>query len=99
MNETALSAQADSARRRRVATHMTDWIRKLDGFLTLTDRDIPTNAGCISREMTQAKAELEQGRFKALNINDTRAVDTDFEQATKDLKRRPKAKKPKATKK
>ncbi len=83
---------------RRVAMHMADWIEKLNGFLTLNDRDILTHAGRISHEMAQAKAELEYDKFKALNASAARPVDADFEQATKDLKKLPKPKKPKPPK-
>ncbi len=79
---------------RRVPMHMADWIEKLNGFLTLSDRDILTHAGRISHEMAQAKAELEYDKFKALTASAPRRVDADFEEATKDLKRLPKPKKP-----
>ena len=84
---------------RRVPMHMADWIEKLNGFLTLNDRDILTHAGRISHEMAQAKAEMEYDKFKTLTANAPRAVDADFEQATKDLKKLPKPKKPKPPKK
>ncbi len=84
---------------RRVPMHMADWIEKLNGFLTLNDRDILTHAGRISHEMAQAKAELEYDKFKALAAHSPRPVDADFEQATKDLKKLPKPKKPKPPKK
>ena len=83
----------------RVPMHMADWVRKLDGFLTLNERDILTHAGRISHELAQAKAELEYDKFKALNADAPRPVDADFEQATKDLKKLPKPKKPKLPKK
>jgi hypothetical protein len=83
---------------RRVPMHMADWIEKLNGFLTLNDRDILTHAGRISHEMAQAKAELEYDKFKAITANEPRWVDADFEHATKDLQKLPKAKKPKAHK-
>ena len=78
---------------RRVPMHMADWIVKLNGFMTLNDRDILTHAGRISHEMAQAKAELEYDKFKALAASAPRSVDADFEQATKDLKQLPKPKK------
>jgi hypothetical protein len=84
---------------RRVPMHMADWIEKLNGFLTLNDRDILTHAGRIPHEMAQTKAELEYDKFKALTASAPRAVDADFEQATKDLKKLPKPKKPKPPKK
>jgi hypothetical protein len=78
---------------RRVPMHMVDWIKKLDAFLTLNERDILTHAGRISHEMAQAKADLEYHKFKALTSTDARAVDTDFDQATKHLQRLLKSKK------
>jgi hypothetical protein len=84
---------------RRVPMHMADWIEKLNGFLTLNDRDILTHAGRISHEMAQDKAELEYDKFKALEARAPRPVDADFEQATKDLKKLPKPKQPKPPKK
>ena len=84
---------------RRVPMHMADWIEKLNGFLTLNDRDILTHAGRISHEMAQAKAESEYDKFKAIAASAPRPVDADFEQATKDLEKLPKPKKPKSPKK
>ena len=83
---------------RRVAMHMTDWIAKLDAFLTLNERDILTHAGRISHEMAQAKAELEYDKFKAITAGEPRSVDADFETAVKQLQKLPKPKKPKRPK-
>jgi hypothetical protein len=85
---------AEGQAMRRVAMHMADWIEKLNAFLTLNERDILTHAGRISHEMAQAKAELEYDRFKALTSADVRPVDTDFDQATRQLQKLPKPKKP-----
>lgn len=84
---------AEGQAMRRVAMHMTDWTKKLDAFLKLNERDILTNAGRISHEMAQAKAELEYDRFKSLTSADVRPVDTDFDQATRQLQKLPKPKK------
>ena len=83
---------------RRVAMYMADWIKKLDAFLTLNERDILTHAGRISHEMAQAKAELEYDKFKALAAGAPRPVDADFETAVKQLQKLPKPKKPKRPK-
>jgi len=83
---------------RRVAMHMEDWIKKLDGFLTLNERDILTHAGRISHEMAQTKAELEYAKFKTLTANQAQPVDKAFEQATENLKNLPCPKKPKPPK-
>ena len=83
---------AEGQAMRRVPMYMADWINKLDAFLTLNDRDIFTNAGRISHEMAQAKAELEYGKFKALTATDARPVDEDFEQVARALPKRPRTK-------
>ena len=77
---------------RRVAMHMADWIKKLDGFLKLNDRNILTHAGRISHEMAQAKAELEYDKFKVLTAAEPRPVDADFDTAVKHLQALPKPK-------
>ena len=89
---------AEGQAMRRVAMHMADWIKKLDAFLTLNERDILTHAGRISHEIAQAKAELEYDKFRSLASSDPRPVDADFDQATKDFKKLPKPKKPKPPK-
>ena len=70
---------------RRVAMHMADWTKKLDGFLTLNERDILTHAGRISHEMAQTKAELEYDKFKILTAGNPLPVDADFDLAVKRL--------------
>ncbi|MFA6174442.1 MAG: virulence RhuM family protein [Kiritimatiellales bacterium] len=70
---------------RRIPMHMADWIKKLDAFLTLNERDILTHAGRISHEMAQVKAELEYDKFKALTAGEPRPVDADFDTAVKQL--------------
>ena len=78
--------------------HMADWIKKLDAFLTLNERDILTHAGRISHEMAPAKAEVEYDKFKALTASEPRPVDADFDQAIKQLQMLPKPKKPRRLK-
>ena len=83
---------AEGQAMRRVPMHMADWIKKLDAFRTLNERDILTHAGRISHEMAQAKAELEYDKFKAITSADVRPVDADFDQAVKQLRKLPKLK-------
>ena len=71
---------------RRVPMHMTDWIKKLDAFLTLNERDILTRAGRISHEMALAKAEVEYEKFRKLEDAKPSPVEKDFEAAIKKLK-------------
>ena len=84
---------AEGQAMRRVPMHMTDWAKKLDGFLTLNERDILTHAGRISHEMAQAKAELEYDKYKVLTAADARPVDEDFEKAARTLPKLPRTKK------
>lgn len=48
---------------RRIPMHMLDWIEKLDGFLSLNDRDILRNAGKISHELALDHAETQYDAF------------------------------------
>jgi hypothetical protein len=83
---------------RRVPMHMADWIKKLDGFLRLNERDILTHAGRISHEMAQAKAEREYERYRALADAQPRPVDADFERAATQLQKLPRPRKSKPPK-
>jgi hypothetical protein len=83
---------------RKVMT-MRDWITKLDEFLKLSEHELLDHVGKISAEQAKMKAELEYERYRAFLDSQPRAVDLDFEQATKDLKKLPKPKKPKPPKK
>jgi hypothetical protein len=83
---------AEGQAMRRVPMHMVDWIKKLDAFLTLNERDILTHSGHISHEMAQAKAELEYVKFKAIASLAARPVDEDFDKATRRLQKLSKSK-------
>ena len=54
---------AEGQAMRRIPMNMNDWIKKLDGFLTLNDRDILNHAGKISHEMAKQLAEQEYEKF------------------------------------
>jgi hypothetical protein len=83
------------ALQRKVMT-MRDWIVKLDDFLKLSEHELLAHAGKISAEEAKAKAEIEYAKYRALLDAAPRPVDTDFEQATKNLKKLPPAKRPKS---
>ena len=76
---------AEGQAMRRIPMVMADWIKKLDAFLTLNERDILPHAGSISHEMAQTKAEMEYDRFIAITATTPRPVDEDFERAVKEL--------------
>ena len=71
---------------RRVPMLMADWIRKLDAFLTLNERDILTHAGRISHEAALAKAEAEYEKFRTLEAGKPLPVDQHFSEAVKQVK-------------
>jgi hypothetical protein len=89
---------AEGQAMRRVAMHMADWIKKLDGFLTLNERDILTHAGRISHEAAQTKAAFEYDKFKSLSSAGSRPVDADFDRVTKQLRKLSGTRKPKREK-
>jgi hypothetical protein len=86
---------AEGQAMRRVPMHMSDWIKKLDGFLTLNERDILTHTGRISHDEALSKAASEYDKFKGLTASDARAVDADFERATRHVRKLPQSRKPK----
>jgi len=58
------------------------WITKLEGFLTLNDRDILTHAGKISADAAKSHAECEFIEFRK---QEDRLIESDFDQAVKNL--------------
>jgi len=73
---------AQSQADRRVPMTMQDWITKLEGFLTLNDRDILTHAGKISAEVAKTHAETEFTEFRK---QEDRLLESDFDHAVKHL--------------
>jgi hypothetical protein len=80
----------------RTPMYMSDWIAKLDDFLKLSGRELLTHAGKISHEQALTRAQLEYEKYRALLINLPSPVETDFEQAIKQLPK-PESKKRKNT--
>jgi hypothetical protein len=67
---------AEGQAARRVAMMMRDWITKLEGFLTLNDREILKDAGCISAQLAKTHAEGEFSKFRVL---DDARFESDFD--------------------
>lgn len=61
---------------------MHDWVSKLEGLLTLNDREILQGAGLVSAELAKAHAEQEFGKFRVL---DDRRFEPDLDQMVKRL--------------
>ena len=59
---------AEGQAMRRIPMTMQDWIKKLDGFMTLNDRDILDHAGRVSHQMAKELAEREYDKFHQQRI-------------------------------
>jgi hypothetical protein len=73
---------AQSQAERRIAMTMADWIKKLEGFLTLNDREVLQNAGKVTAELARAHAEREFVEFRK---HEDRDIESDFDRAVKEL--------------
>jgi hypothetical protein len=74
---------AQGQAQRRVPMYMNNWIEKLNGFLTLNDREILNNAGSISHELGKENAEREYKKFK--ETKQKTIGEGDFEKAIKKI--------------
>lgn len=70
---------------RRIPMYMSHWIKKLDSFMTLNDRDILTHAGKISHEMAKQLAEYEYEKFHSKRLVDSAKSLNDFDNAVKQI--------------
>jgi hypothetical protein len=76
---------AEGQAMRRIPMYMSDWIRKLDGFLSINDRDILGHAGKISHEMAQQRAESEYEQYHQQRIAQQSQAGSDFDRMAKQL--------------
>lgn len=78
---------AEGQAMRHIPMHMGDWLAKLDGFLSLNDRDILDHAGRISHQMAKELAETEYDRFhkNSLQLEAAQADEEDFEQLARQI--------------
>lgn len=58
--------------------YMKDWIAKLDDFLKVSDREILTNKGTVSRIEAETKAKVEFEKYKQLTQNELTKVERDY---------------------
>ena len=70
----------------RKPMYMKDWIAKLDQFLSLSDREILTNAGRISAKVAKKKADAEYDKWHSRAIEAPSAVERHFLEATQAVK-------------
>jgi hypothetical protein len=75
---------------RRVPMTMQDWIKKLNDFLALNDRDILNHAGKISHQMAKEFAEREYAKYHVQRITEESKLDSDFDKAVKMIEKKKK---------
>jgi len=72
--------------------YMKDWIKQLDSFLSMTGKEILSNAGSISHQKALEKASLEYTKYKEQTKNELSKVEKDFikqiETTVKNFKKR-----------
>lgn len=76
---------AEGQAMRRVPMHMIDWIKKLDGFLSLNDRKILEHAGSISHKMAKETAESEYEKYSLRRKEEQDRIETDFDKTVQSL--------------
>lgn len=81
---------AEGQAMRRIPMTMSDWVKKLDGFLTLNDREILSHAGKISHDLAKQFSEQEYDAFHQKQIEASAESDSDFEKKIKEIKDKPK---------
>jgi hypothetical protein len=59
---------AEGQAMRSIPMYMADWIKKLDAFLSVNEREILTHAGKISHELAEEMAESEYEKFNRRRI-------------------------------
>ena len=76
---------AEGQAMRRIPMHMADWIKKLDAFLSVNEREILTHAGRISHELAKKSAEAEYEKFHQKRIREKDRQESDFDKTVTQL--------------
>lgn len=77
---------ADTQAKRKIPMRMIDWIKKLDGFLTLNERNILEHAGKVSHEMAVEIANREYEKYSDTQKKEVNQLDSDFDKVVRQLK-------------
>jgi len=83
---TAYLEMAELQAMSQVAMNMSDWIERLDQFLTMTGRELLTNAGTVSHQSAVEKAHVEYHSFKQKQLEKPSEVEKHFIEAEQQLK-------------
>jgi len=76
---------AEGQAMRRIPMHMDDWLKKLDAFLNINDRDILCHAGKISHEMARLAVEDEYEKFHRKQIAELDRMGNEFDRLAQQL--------------
>lgn len=71
----------------RTLMRMTDWIARLDQFLSMTGRELLANAGSVSHEVAKRKAHEEYAVFHARRLEEPTEVEKHFVEAEDSVRR------------
>lgn len=85
---------AEDQAARKIPMHMSDWIRKLDAFLTFSERNILSHAGAISAAMADEHAAREFAKYDKARIARASGAASDFDDFVRQSKRLGAAKPP-----
>ena len=83
---------AEGQAMRRTPMSMKDWIEKLNGFLSLNDRNILDHAGKISHDLAIQHAEKQYEEFHLESIKAQDKIDNDFDRSVKKIEQKAKSK-------
>ena len=84
---------AEGQAMRRISMNMQDWTTKLDGFLSLNDRDILSHAGKVTAKLAREIAEKEYDSFDQKRLEADTDNEGDFEKTIAKLEHLEKNKK------
>ncbi len=76
---------AEGQAMQRIPMYMKDWVEKLNGFLSLNNRNILEHAGKISHELAEEHAKKEYDKFHQERLKGEVEQEGDFEEAVKKL--------------
>ena len=77
---------AELQAKQRKPMFMNDWVRKLDDFLKLSEREILTHAGRISHEAAVARASQEFDKYNQIHGDQPSLAERDFNEAIEKAK-------------
>ncbi len=77
---------ADLQALNRKPMYMRDWVKKLDDFISISDFEVLTHKGSVSRKAALAKASIEYEKYKQKMINQPSPVENHFSEAIQQSK-------------